>query len=269
MEPRLARRSAAVLAVCVGVLGPLPGGRDRASAGLRRPDPAQVIPLDQVAPSFRDGVAEVIRDAHFHRQGKAETFPCNPKLYLKLLNEPALTLALWQDLGPSPARLQQVGPSRFQGSDGSGASASWEYVLRSPRLNVMLCELDYSGPRGNSRLQGRIVLIVRTNYFRENSKGELWIKHELEAFVKVDTRGWKAVAVTVRPLIEKLLEDQIQEAGWFVSLMGRLVEVYPDWAISTTEKQTHLPDETRSNFIELVKQTKRPGAFTGRPVMAK
>lgn len=266
MEPRLPRRSLAVLAVCVGVLAPSPGGRDRADAGLRRSDPAQVVPLEQVAPAFRDGVAEVIRDAHFHRQGKLETFPCNPKLYQKLLNEPPLTLALWQDLGPSPAKLHQEGANRYRGTDGSGTSAAWEFVLRSPRLNVMLCDLEYTGPRGNARLQGRVVLIVRTNYFREN-KGELWIKHELEAFVKVDTRGWKAVAVTLKPLIEKLLEDQIQEAGWFVSLMGRLVEVYPDWAISTTQKQSQLSPETRTSFIDLVKQTRRPGAFTGRPAM--
>lgn len=267
MEPRSARRLVGSLAVAVAALGPGPGLPRAVQAGLKRADPAKVIPLEQVAPQAREAVAEVIRDAHFHRQGKSDTFPCNPRIYAKLLGEPAVTLALWQDLGPSPARLQQTGPDRYQGTDGAGTSATWEFVLKSPRLNVLLCDLNYSSPRGNARLEGRIVLVVRSGFFREVN-GEYWVQHELEAFVKVDSRGWKAVAVTVRPLIEKLLEDQVQEAGWFVSLMGRLVEVYPSWATDVVGKQAQIAPEARASFVEVVNQTKKPGAFAGRPAMA-
>lgn len=262
------RRLAVALVTAIATLTPV-GARPRTAeaAGLKRADPTQVLPLDQVAPASRDAVAEVIRDAHFHRQGKSETFPCNPRIYMKLLSEPVLTLALWQDLSPTPARLRQVGPARYQGDDGNGTSATWEFALRSPRLNVMLCNLQYNSPRGNARLEGRIVLIVRSGYFRE-ANGEFWVQHDVEAFVKVDSRGWKAVAVTLKPLIEKLLEDQVQEAGWFVSLMGRLVEVYPDWATKVAQSQAQVPPEGRDSFVEVVKQTRRPGASNGRPVVA-
>ena len=238
-----------------------------AATGLKRPDPAQIVPLDQVAPHARAAVAEVIRDAHFHKQGKAETFPCNPRVYARLLNVPLITLALWHDLGTTPARLDQTGPNKYQGTDGSGTNATWEYVLKSPRLNVLLCELQYASPRGNAKLEGRILLIVRSGYFRE-ANGEFWVQQEVEAYVKIDSRGWKAVAITLKPLIEKLLEDQVQEAGWFISLMGRLVESYPDWASSVATKQAQLPAESRTSFLEVVKQTKKPGASKGRPVLA-
>jgi len=254
------------MVVAVATLAPVSARPTAVEAGLKRPDPSQVLPLDQVAPHARDAVAEVIRDAHFHRQGKSDTFPCNPRIYMKLLNEPAVTLALWQDLGPSPARLQQTAANRYQGTDGAGTTATWEFVLRSPRLNVMLCELDYVSPRGNAKLNGRIVLIVRSGYFKEVN-GESWVQHDIEAFVKVDSRGWKAVAVTIKPIIEKLLEDQVREAGWFVSLMGRLVEIYPSWANEVVTKQNQIAAETRTAFSEVVKQTRREGAFEGRPVM--
>ncbi len=266
MEPRSSRRIYRLVMVAVATLAPVSGRPLAAGAGLKRPDPSQVLPMEQVAPHARDAVTEVIRDAHFHRQGKSDTFPCNPRIYMNLLNEPAVTLALWQDLGPTPARLQQTGPGRFQGTDGAGTTATWEFVLRSPRLNVLLCELDYVSPRGNAKLNGRIVLIVRSGYFKEVN-GESWVQHDIEAFVKVDSRGWKAVAVTVRPIIEKLLEDQVREAGWFVSLMGRLVEIYPSWASEVVTKQNAIAPETRTSFAEVVKQTRREGAFEGRPVM--
>lgn len=247
------------------ITGVLPSGT--ASAGVRRVEPGTVIPLDQVAPERRDEVAEVIREASFRRQGKPETFPCNPRLYLSLLNEPAMTLALWQDLSATPAKLRQVGPNQYQGTDGAGTTATWEYVLRSPRLHVLFCNLNYVSPRGNTKLDGRIVLIVRSGFYKEVT-GESWVQHDLEAYVKIDSKGWKAVAVTVRPLIEKLLEDQVQEAGWFVSLMARLVEMHPTWATSVAVKQEHIHPETREGFRTLVSQTRRPGASEGRPVLA-
>ena len=235
-------------------------------AGIRSVDPAQVVPMAQIAPAHRDAVGEVIRDHTLHRKGKPDTFPCNPRVYMSLLNEPVLTLGLWKDLAETPAQLQQIGPARYVGSDGSGAQATWEYVLRSPRLHVLLCHLDYSTPRGNARLNGRIVLVVRSGFFRETN-GELWVQHDIEAFVKIDSRGWKAAATTVRPLVEKILEDQVQEAGLFISLMARMVEMYPDWAREIASRQPGLSPEARDEFCQVVQQTRRPGAYTGRPVV--
>ncbi|MBX6314141.1 MAG: hypothetical protein IRY99_14680, partial [Isosphaeraceae bacterium] len=231
---------------------------------IHRVDPAQVVPIDQIAPQYRETVAEVIRDNTFHCKGKADTFPCNPRLYLSLLNEPAVTLALWKDLSPTPARLQQVGPGRYVGTDGVGTTATWEFVYRSPQMHVLLSDLEHVTPRGNARLNGRIVLVVRSHFFRE-SAGDFWVRHDVEAFVKVDSKGWKAVATTVRPVLERILDDQIHEAGLFVSLMGRLVETYPTWAQQVVANQAELSPEIRRNFHNLVAQIRRPGASNGRP----
>jgi hypothetical protein len=240
----------------------------RVEGAARHFDPARVVPLDLIAPERRDSVSEVIASHTFHRQGPADTFPCHPKLYLSLLNEPALTLALWQDLSTSPARLRQVGPDLYQGTDGSGTSATWEFLYRSPRLHVLWCNLDYVGPHGNVRLSGRIVLIVHTEYIQK-SASEHWVRHDIELFAKIDSKGWRTVAKTARPLIEKLLEDQVQEAGWFISLMGRLVEMYPNWACQVAKQGPDIRPDVRRNFISLVIQTRHPGAFSGRPVLAE
>jgi hypothetical protein len=230
-------------------------------------DPALVVPLAEIAPEARDAVAEVIREHTFHHRGAPETFPCNSRVYLSLLNEPALTLALWKDLSASPVQLRQVGPHRYEGTDGNGATASWEFVYRSPKMHVLLCNLQYNSPRGSTHLEGRIVLVVHSGFYREVN-GEPWIQHDVEAFVKIDSKGWKLAARTFRPLIEKLLEDQVREAGWFVSLMGRLVSMYPNWACQVTLKQDDIQTEVRQRFRDVVVQTRRPGAFTGRPTLA-
>jgi len=253
------------LTICCAGLAVIAPGATRAS--IRGDDPAQVVPLAEIAPESRDAVAEIIRENTFHHRGDPETFPCNSRVYLSLLNEPALTLALWKDLSTSPVRLQQVAPNRYQGTDGNGASATWEFVHRSPKLHVLLSNLQYNSPRGNAHLEGRIVLVVHSGYYREVN-GEPWVQHDVEAFVKIDSKGWKLVARTFRPLLEKLLQDQVREAGWFVSLMGRLVGMYPNWACQVTQKQADIDPEVRQRFRDVVIQTRRPGAFTGRPTLA-
>ncbi len=265
MPPSVTRRRMAtsILGLCVGASLP---ARWALAASVRTFDPGQVVPLDQIASEHRQVVSEVIRDHTIHRKGTADSFPCHSQVYLSLINEPAITLALWQDLAASPVQLRQIAPGRYQGADGAGASATWEFVFRSPKTHVLFSTLDYTSPRGNARLQGRIVLIVRSGYYRETN-GEPYVQHDVEAFVKVDSKGWKTLARTVRPILEKVLEDQVQEAGLFVSLMGRLVETYPNWAVQVASAKAQASSEAKQTFREVVIQNRRSGAATGRPTV--
>jgi hypothetical protein len=255
------------LGLALVVLSYLAGPAPRTLAGLgRRVDPAQVVPLDQIPAEYRESVSEVIRDHTFHRQGEPETFPSNAGLYLTLVNEPMLTFSLWKDLATSPVQIRRIGANRYQGEDGAGTTASWEFVLRSSRLHVLLASLNYVSPRGTAQVQARIVLIVHSGYFREVNNTP-YIRHDVEAFVKVDSKGWKTLARTVRPLIDHLIEEQVREAGQFVSLMSRLVVSYPNWATEVAVGQPAIDAETRARFCEIVAQNRRPGASTGRPVV--
>jgi hypothetical protein len=241
------------------------GGPPLSWAGLgRKVDPAQVLPLEQLPGEYRESVAEVIRDHTFHRQGEPESFPCNAGLYLSLVNEPVLTYSLWKDLAQSPVQLRKLTANRYQGEDGMGATATWDFVLRTPRLHVLLAYLNYVGPRSNAQIDARVVLIVHTGYYRETNK-EPYVQHDVEAFVKVDSKGWKTLARTVRPLIDRVLEEQVKEAGQFVSLMSRLVVTHPNWATQVAQSQPGLDTECRTRFCDIVAQNRKPSASSGRP----
>jgi hypothetical protein len=257
-----------LVALTLTALLGMEGRRAWAGLGSRHIDPAQVVPLDQFAPEHRESVAEVIRDHTFHRLGEPETFPCSGSLYLSLLNEPLVPLSLWKDLSESPVQLQKVGPDRYEGTDGSGASAIWDFVLRSPTLHVMLAYFNYVSPRGNARVDARIVLIVHSSYGVDHNK-EPMVRHDVEAFVKVDTKGWKTLARTVRPLVERILEEQVREAGYFVSLMSRLVITYPNWACQVVASEPGIDPQARQRFQSVVTQTRKPGASRGRPVVVQ
>ena len=75
-------------------------------------------------------------------------------------------------------------------TDRSGSTATWEFVLRTPRVHVLLAYFNFVSPHGNARVDARIVLVVNTAYMRDNNK-ESFIQHNVNAYVKVDSRGWK------------------------------------------------------------------------------
>jgi hypothetical protein len=240
----------------------------RAAIGGRHIEPAEIVPLDQIAAERRDAVAEVIREHTFHRQGETDTFPCPASLYLGLLNEPHVTVALWKDLSDSPVQLQKTGADRYEGTDGAGSTATWEFVLRSPRLHVLLAYFNYVSPHGNAKVDARIVLVVNTSYFRD-SHNESSIQHSVDAYVKIDSKGWRTVGRTMRPVVERVLEEQVKEAGFFISLMSRLVQAFPNWASSVVSSHPGVDPTTKQRFCTIVVQTRRPGASTGRPVVMK
>ncbi|MDG3006659.1 hypothetical protein [Paludisphaera mucosa] len=263
-------RSRSAVGKVLGILATLAACLTHAAAGAgigwSKTDPAQVVPLEQIPAEFREPVSEVIRDHTFHRKGDADSFPCDPSLYLALVNEPAITLALWKDLAESPVRIKRTGPDSYQGDDGSGSSAAWQYILRSPKVHVLLANLSFVSPRGNTRIEARVVLVVHAGYYREVNK-EPYVQHDVEAFVKVDSKGWKTLGRTLRPVVERLLEDQVKEAGQFVSLMTRLVVTYPNWATEVADREPEATPETRAQFRTLVAQHRRPDASEGRPVV--
>jgi hypothetical protein len=240
----------------------------RAGLGGRHIEPEQVVPLNQLGAEHREVVAEVIREHTFHHQGEPDTFPCQGNLYLSLVGEPLVPLSLWKDLSESPVQLHKVGPNRYEGSDGSGSTATWEFALRTPRLHVLLAYFNYVSPRGTARIDARIVLVIRASYVQDSNK-EPFIQHNVEAFVKVDSKGWKTLARTVRPLIERVLEEQVREAGNFISLMSRLVVTYPNWACQVVANHPTIDAATKQRFREVVAQNRKPGASSGRPVVAQ
>ncbi len=77
------------------------------------------------------------------------------------------------------------------------------------------------------------------------------------------------MARTVRPMIERILEEQVKEAGYFISLMTRLVQTYPNWATDVVSRHPAIDAETKQRFSTVVAQNRRAGASTGRPVVMK
>ena len=58
-----------------------------------------------------------------------------------------------------------------------------------------------------------------------------------------------------------MLEEQVREAGHFVSLMSRLVITYPNWACQIIAKQPAIDPVTRNRFQTAVIRNRKARGF--------
>ena len=61
----------------------------------------------------------------------------------------------------------------------------------------------------------------------------------------------------------------MREAGYFVSLMSRLVVSYPNWAFAVVSSEAGIDPVAKQRFQNVVLQTRRTGASKGRPAIAQ
>ena len=62
-------------------------------------------------------------------------------------------------------------------------------------------------------------------------------------------------------MVERILEEQVKEAGFFISLMSRLVQTYPNWASQVVSGHPAIDTATKQRFCTVVVQNRRPGAL--------
>jgi hypothetical protein len=233
-----------VLSALVALLG-------NARADSPADEAKELIPWKSIDEKNRTRVTEVIDHATVHHRTPHEVFVCAPELYLLLLHEPVMTLELWRSLGGTNATLESVGPGQFQGADGHVSTGRWEFVYRSPELNIVYAEGQYRGPLLGNTLETKSVLILRTAYFQERD-GKWYVKHQLDGFVKAEAGNLKPLAKALKPIFQKNVESTMQESLWFVSLMCRYTNYDPHTIANILRENEKIPETPKGQMQKMI-----------------
>lgn len=214
-------------------------------------DAKDLIPWKSFDEKNRARISDVVEHATVYHRSPSEVFACRPELYLLFLYEPVTTLDLWKALGGSNATLDCVGPGQFQGVDGHVSSGRWEFVYRSPELNVIFAEGQYRGPLLGSTLETKSVLILRTAFFQERD-GKWYVKHQLDGYVKAESGNLKPIARALKPVFQKNVESTMQESLWFVSLMCRYAQHDPQTIAHALDQSEKTSDAVRNQLQKML-----------------
>jgi hypothetical protein len=225
-----------VLAFC-----PTPGRSTSPEAGTLgdslRPDPFKAttsraareeatrsIPLDKLDADARQKVSSVLSSTNIFRRLPIRVVPCDPDLYLFLVQHPDVVVGIWETLGLSQLKMRKTDRDTYQLTDGEGTLGTIEFLYRSHDTHVVYVEGRYDGPVLTTPVRGWCVLILKTGYVREPD-GRYYITSRLDTFTHLEPGGVEFLTKTFQPLVGKAADGNFIQTVAFVGSLSRTAEV--------------------------------------------
>lgn len=222
------RRLAGWLGVFAGLLA---AGPARAT-----PDAAfgPGVPLEQVAPAFRERVRAVLAQPTLATRGPAETFNCRPAVYHWLLDHPDLAVRLWYALGARCAAVEDRGGGVFGWHDGQGSDVRWQTVLHAGGQRLWYAEgrVKPGVLLPTVGFQAVVVLDYTEGHDRE---GRPALRHQMRLYLHTDSHAAALAARLVGASAPRLAEQYAAQLEMFFGGMAWYLDQDPERAKALME----------------------------------
>lgn len=263
-------RIAAMLILFVAILLATPAGlfaqtpsvsgdlTKAATSRSARDDAAQSIPLQKIAPEHQKKVAWLLENAGVFRRLPLRVVPCDPDLYLFLVEHPDVVVNIWEVLGASQVKLKRNGPDAYQVNDQTGTTGTMQVLYRSSDLQVVYIEGVYSGPMFGHEVRTRGLMVLKSGYKRE-ADGRCYVTSRLDAFLNVEPDSAEFLTKTFQPLVGRVADINFQQTVDFVGCLSRTAEANPQGTQRLAARLTVEP-AVRDEFLRLADQAARRAA---------
>lgn len=225
-------------------------GAEATSSRRTRDEAVREIPFDKLGRSARSRIDQVLADVTIFRRLPLQVFPCDPTLYLFLLDYPEVVVNIWQVLDMTQVSLERTSATTFRADDGAGSRGTVEVLHRTPTRHLIYSEGAYEGPLFQRPLRGRCVLLLSTDYVR-GAQSKTVVRSRLDTFIQLDHVAVEAVLKTFQPLVGKLADHNFRETASFIELLNRTAEQNPPGIERLAERLTSVPPEARERFVEV------------------
>lgn len=232
------------------------------SSRAARDEALSSLPLDKLDPAGRRKVDEVLSHVSLFRRMPVQSVPCDPDLYLYVVNHPEIIADIWQLLGVEDVVLKPTGPETYVASDGAGTQGNVEFLYRGHDTHVFFAEGSYDGPLFAQPVKGKCILVLKSGYVREPD-GLYYVTGRLDVFVSLQHVGADFLARTFHPLVGKVADHNFVATGQFLSNLSLTAERNPQGIRRVAARLTNISPETRDKFVALTDQVAERAASRG------
>jgi len=247
--------------VAVGLLALLIAARPSQAADLSpgtkassnkaaRDEAVRSLPIDQLAERSRGKLDRILQHTTLYRHIAADAVDVDPQLHGFLIRHPDVLANIWEVLEISKVQMQQTGPTTYRAQDGSGTVGNIEYLYSDKDTQVIFAEGTYEGPLFTRKVRGECILLVRTNYVRQNN-GRPAAVNQLDMFVRLDNIGVEFIAKTFQPLINKCADANFADTTGFIGTLSKTAERNPDGVDRLSNKLKRLEPQVREEFSQI------------------
>jgi hypothetical protein len=224
------------------VLGQIHTQAAATTSRTARAEALGAIPLQALRPEAAERVRSVVMRPSMYRRLPIATISCDPSLFIFLLRYPEVVVNIWDLMGATRIEMNRTGPYSFSAMDGMGTTSSVELLYGTPNLHLFFGEGFYEGALTPRRVDGRCVLLLRTDY-QATTGGVPTASNQMDVFFQVDPGAIDLITKTLHPLFGPTADMNFVETGKFVSrlsqtaarnsigmhrLASRLTNVHPD-----------------------------------------
>lgn len=232
--------------------------RDAREDALRR------LARAELTREARAKASAVLAATTIYRRLPVQVIECDPNLYVFLVEHPDLVVNIWEALGISEVRVEQIGERTYSANDHAGTQGRMEFLHATPQMHLVYAEGSYEGPLFGRTIQGKSLLLLETRYFRNNA-GRHFIRCRMDAFLHVENVGVGVLAKTLQPLVGASADNNFRETAAFLSGVSRAAEVNYAGMQKMAEKLTNVAPDDRQQFAALTEQLAVRAALAQTP----
>ncbi|MGQ9576776.1 MAG: hypothetical protein ACUVUC_15825 [Thermoguttaceae bacterium] len=221
------------------------------SSRAARQSAIQSIPLPRLSREAKAKASWVLANASIFRRLPVSVIPCDPDMYLFLVQHPDVVVNIWEVLGFTHLSMQQTGPDTYKVTDDIGTAGTLEFLYRSHETHVLYVEGTYSGPMFGHAIRARGLMVLKSGYVRETD-GRYYVTNRLDAFMHVEPGGVEFLTKTFLPLVGKVADNNFVQTAGFVASVSRTAEINRSGMQRLAARLTKVDPEVRRGFAELV-----------------
>lgn len=215
-----------------------------------REEAVRSIPLDKLNEETQRKILSVVERPSIYRRLPHKIIQCDTGLYLFLLRNPEVVLNMWQLMGVSSMSAQRTGPYTWKGNDGAGTLCNVELAYGTDELHLVYGEGFYEGPLFKRRINGRCVVMLRSEY-RQGEDHREYIGNLLDVFLAIDNAGADLIAKTLHPLVGRTADTNFAETAKFLSRVSQTAEANGAGMQRLAVKLTGCQPQVREGLVQV------------------
>jgi len=175
----------------------------------------------------------------------------DPEIYQFLLRHPDMVIGFWEQLGATQLSLREVRENQFVLRETGGTVAAIEVLHRTDNISIVYARGEYRGPLLSTPYQGEVILVLRTQYTR-NEMNEPVVIADLDAFIQINSLGVDMLAKLFFASLARVADSNFEVTVSFISQVSRTASRNPETLKEATEEITSIRQEVGAEFLDVV-----------------
>jgi hypothetical protein len=225
----------------------------------------KTLPWDELSTVTQQKIRSVTTGTPLFHRMPQQTIYADPEIYNFLLQHPDLVTGFWEHLGAAHLSLHEIKDNQYLFKETIGTTAVVEVLHQTNDLSITYAKGEYRGPLMAKVYQGDVILVLRTNYARDDMN-EPMIVCNLDVFVQFNSAGVDVLAKLFFAAFAKVMDGNFEVATSFISQVSRAAAHNTAALKDTAEEIPSIRQSILVEFCEVVDRAAMRYSRRNQPV---